>query len=113
MSSYYYLPLNNIIIHKIIFVHHYTIKIEHSYFDIYIHFRDTLSILHYTKFLTVLGDHQDFIEVVQFLRNNPQALPFIYKEFPLQAAGEAQDLMEKGEHVGKIVLNIQENVQSE
>ncbi|CUA81346.1 hypothetical protein Ga0061060_1345 [Anoxybacillus suryakundensis] len=36
MSSYYYPPLNNIIIHKIIFVHHYTIKIVHSYFDIYI-----------------------------------------------------------------------------
>ncbi len=35
MSSYYYPPLNNIIIHKIIFVHHYTIKIVHSYFDIY------------------------------------------------------------------------------
>jgi len=35
MSSYYYPPLNNIIIHKIIFVHHFTIKIVHSYFDIY------------------------------------------------------------------------------
>lgn len=35
MSSYYDPLLNNIIIHKIIFVHHYTIKIVHSYFDIY------------------------------------------------------------------------------
>lgn len=53
-----------------------------------------------------MGDHQDFVQVVQFLQHHPQALPYIYKEFPLEEARLAQAIMEKGDHVGKIVLKI-------
>ncbi|GAA0367697.1 zinc-binding dehydrogenase [Bacillus horti] len=53
-----------------------------------------------------MGDHQDFMEVVQFLKQHPQALPYIYKEFPLHDAQEAQATLEQGDHVGKVVLNV-------
>src|SRR5690606_19782451 len=49
-----------------------------------------------------MGDHQDLIEVVKFLENKPDKLPYIYQEYALDSAGEAQLTLEKGKHVGKI-----------
>lgn len=53
-----------------------------------------------------MGDQQDFMEVVHFLQQHPEALPYIYKEFPLSEARAAQAVMEEGQHVGKIILNM-------
>jgi NADPH:quinone reductase-like Zn-dependent oxidoreductase len=53
-----------------------------------------------------MGDRSDFLEVIRFLQNHPQHLPYVYKQFSLKEAREAQQCLEAGEHVGKIVLAI-------
>lgn len=52
-----------------------------------------------------MGDRSDLIEVTHFLKRT-RKLPYIYKEFALEEAGEAQACMENGKHVGKIILKI-------
>ncbi|WP_232699476.1 zinc-binding dehydrogenase [Brevibacillus daliensis] len=53
-----------------------------------------------------MGDRSDFLQVVSFLQKNPSHLPYLYQEFALEEAREAQECLEKGNHVGKIVLNM-------
>jgi NADPH2:quinone reductase len=40
------------------------------------------------------------------LFHTKQILPIIYKTFPLEEAAEAHRLMEKGDHIGKIILTM-------
>jgi len=53
-----------------------------------------------------MGDRSDFLEVIHFLQSKPQYLPYVYKQFGLKEARDAQACLENGEHVGKIVLNV-------
>ncbi|WLD93078.1 zinc-binding dehydrogenase [Alkalihalobacillus sp. AL-G] len=53
-----------------------------------------------------LGNQSDFHEAVGFLRNRPHLLPFIYQVFNLDEVGEAHTLMERGDHIGKILLKV-------
>lgn len=52
-----------------------------------------------------MGDRADLMEVITFLQRTGR-LPYIDREFPLASAREAQSYLEKGQHVGKIVLSI-------
>ncbi|MBS4210296.1 zinc-binding dehydrogenase [Bacillus sp. FJAT-50079] len=53
-----------------------------------------------------MGDLHDFHEVVQFLLRT-KAFPHIDHVFPLKKVKEAQFALEKGEHIGKIILQIE------
>ncbi|WP_164985130.1 zinc-binding dehydrogenase [Ammoniphilus sp. CFH 90114] len=50
-----------------------------------------------------MGDRRDFYQVVNFL-SKKERYPYIYREFPLEAAAEAQEVLESGQHVGKLIL---------
>lgn len=52
-----------------------------------------------------MGDLQDFHEVVQFLLRT-KAFPYINKEFPLADVKKAQETLEEGKHIGKVILKI-------
>ena len=52
-----------------------------------------------------MGDLQDFNEVVDFLLRT-KAFPHIDQTFPLSDVREAQGTMEKGEHIGKLILKV-------
>ncbi|WP_226674769.1 zinc-binding dehydrogenase [Mesobacillus jeotgali] len=52
-----------------------------------------------------MGDLDDFNEVVKFLLRN-KTFPHIDKIFPLKDVNKAQEWLEEGKHVGKIVLKI-------
>ncbi|THE09523.1 alcohol dehydrogenase [Bacillus timonensis] len=53
-----------------------------------------------------MGNLQDFHEVVQFLLRT-KAFPHIDKEFPLEEVKKAQETLEEGNHIGKIILKIE------
>lgn len=53
-----------------------------------------------------MGNHSDFIKVVDFLKSNPKLFPHIHKTMKLEEVGEAQSILEEGAHLGKIVLEI-------
>ncbi|WP_257347265.1 zinc-binding dehydrogenase [Pseudalkalibacillus decolorationis] len=53
-----------------------------------------------------MGNQSDFIEVVEFLKMRLNLLPYIYQVLNLEDVGEAHSLMERGDHVGKILLKI-------
>lgn len=53
-----------------------------------------------------MGNRHDLAEVVAFLRDRPQALPFVDREFPLRDAAAAQAHMESGDHLAKNLLKI-------
>ncbi|QVQ51586.1 alcohol dehydrogenase catalytic domain-containing protein [Spiractinospora alimapuensis] len=53
-----------------------------------------------------MGNRHDLAEVVAFLRDRPQALPVIDREFPLVEAAAAQAHMESGDHLAKNLLTI-------
>lgn len=52
-----------------------------------------------------MGDLQDFHEVVRFLLRT-KTFPHIDKEFLLEDVKSAQEMIEKGQHIGKIILKI-------
>lgn len=53
-----------------------------------------------------MGDLKDFYEVVKFSQRT-NAFPHIDKEFPLNEARLAQETMENGQHIGKIILRVE------
>lgn len=52
-----------------------------------------------------MGDLKDFYEVINFLQRT-EAFPYIDKVYQLQEASEAQQALEAGEHIGKVILKI-------
>ncbi|HLR70419.1 MAG TPA: zinc-binding dehydrogenase [Pseudogracilibacillus sp.] len=52
-----------------------------------------------------MGDLQDFYEVVKFLERT-NAFPHIDQEYMLADAGKAQEALEAGNHIGKIILKV-------
>ncbi len=52
-----------------------------------------------------MGDLHDFHEVVQFLLRT-KAFPHIDEMFPLKEVKKAQQTLEEGKHIGKIILQI-------
>ncbi len=53
-----------------------------------------------------MGDLPDFYEVVKFLQRT-NAFPHIDQEFMLANAGKAQETLEAGKHIGKIILKVE------
>lgn len=53
-----------------------------------------------------MGDLQDFYEVVKLLEDK-ECFPHIDQEFLLTEVGKAQNTLEAGNHIGKIILKIQ------
>src|SRR5699024_2759763 len=52
-----------------------------------------------------MGDLRDFYKVVNLLERT-NAFPHIDQQFELQDASKAQDALEEGDHIGKIILKV-------